>query len=36
LQSTALLDLHVDAEHAVPPVMSMAAAWLRPTRTPTL
>ena len=36
LQSTALLDLHLDASHAVPPVMSMADAWLRPTRAPPL
>ena len=36
LQSTPLLDLHLDASHAVPPVMSMADAWLRPTRAPPL
>ena len=32
LQSTALLDLHVDASHAVPPVMSSDVAAPRPTR----
>jgi hypothetical protein len=32
LHSTALCDLHVDAWHAVPPVMSMLDAWPRPTR----
>ena len=36
LQSTPLLDLHLDASHAVPPVMSMGNAWLRPTRAPPL
>ena len=36
LHSTALLDLHLDASHAVPPVMSMGDAWLRPTRAPPL
>ena len=32
LHSTALLDLHLDASHAVPPVMSIAPAAPRPTR----
>ena len=32
LHSTALLDLHVDAWHAVPPVMSTLDAAPRPTR----
>ena len=32
LHSTALLDLHVDASHAVPPVMSIKDAAPRPTR----
>ncbi len=32
LHSTALFDLHVDASHAVPPVMSMDNAAPRPTR----
>ncbi len=36
LHSTALLDLHVDASHAVPPVMSIKDAAPRPTRTPPL
>ena len=33
LQTTALLDLHVDASQAVPPVMSTRDAVPRPTRT---
>jgi hypothetical protein len=32
LQITALFDVHVDASHAVPPVMSMGDAASRPTR----
>ena len=32
LHSTALFDFHVDASHAVPPVMSMDDAAPRPTR----
>ena len=36
LHSTPLLDLHVDAPHAVPPVMSVEAAAPRPTRAPPL
>ena len=36
LHSTALFDLHVDASHAVPPVMSSKDAAPRPTRTPPL
>jgi hypothetical protein len=36
LHSTALLDLHVDASHAVPHVMSVKDAAPRPTRTPPL
>ena len=32
LHSTALLDVHVDASHAVPPVMSAEAAVPRPAR----
>ena len=36
LHSTALLDLHVDAWHAVPPVMSLDDAAPRPTRAPPL
>ena len=36
LHSTALFDLHVDASHAVPPVMSALDAAPRPTRARTL
>ena len=36
LHSTALLDFHVDAWHAVPPVMPMLDAAPRPTRAPPL
>ena len=36
LQSTALLDSHVDAPHAVPPVMSPTPAAPRPARAPAL
>ena len=36
LHSTALFDIHFDASHAVPPVMSMDDAAPRPTRTPPL
>ena len=32
LHSTPLFDLHLDASHAVPPVMSIAPAAPRPTR----
>ena len=32
LHSTALFDIHLDASHAVPPVMSLADAAPRPTR----
>jgi hypothetical protein len=32
LHSTALFDFHLDASHAVPPVMSMDDAAPRPTR----
>ena len=32
LHSPPLFDLHLDASHAVPPVMSMAPAAPRPTR----
>ena len=36
LHSTALSDFHVDAWHAVPPVMSLDDAAPRPTRAPPL
>ena len=32
LHNTTLFDFHVDASHAVPPVMSMEEAAPRPTR----
>ncbi len=32
LHSTPLFDLHLDASHAVPPVMSMSLTAPRPTR----
>ena len=36
LHSTALFDFHLDASHAVPPVMSLDDAAPRPTRAPPL
>ena len=36
LHSTALLDLHLDAKQAVPPLMSLHDAAPRPTRAPPL